>query len=349
MSLVGRSSLRFMSGRAGLWILLVVALLLSACGPVQRPPLATPWRVHFTAAGDFDSNSSTTAVLNTIDDLNSNLTLALGDLSYGEPGEESEWCDYVTSHLGEGYPFEVVAGNHESDGQNGNIEAFASCLPNELPGLVGSYGKQYYVDVPAEDPLVRFIMISPGLTFPDGRYEYRSGSTRYNWTARAIDSARSKSIRWVVVGMHTPCISVGRYGCQAGADLFNLLLAKRVDLILSGHDHSYQRSKQLALKSGCKRLIAGSYDPSCVADSDSRLTRGAGSVAVVVGTGGRHQYSVSRSDSEAGYFSTFTGSNRNLTYGVLDVTLTPTSLHAAFVEGGSRKREDTFSITAESG
>ena len=348
MSLAGSSSLRGMKGRPGLWILLV-ALLLSACDPMQAPPMATPLRVQFTAAGDFGSSSRTREVLNTIEDLDSNLTLALGDLSYGEPGEESEWCRFVTSHLGKSYPFELLAGNHESNGRDGHIDAFAACLPNRLPGLVGSYGKQYYVDVPAEDPLVRFLMISPGLTFPNGTHEYRSGSTRYNWTARAIDSARSKSIRWVVVGMHNPCISVGRYSCQAGADLFNLLLAKRVDLILSGHEHSYQRTKQLALKSGCRRLIAGSYDPSCVADSDSRLTRGAGSVAVIVGTGGTHQYDVSGSDPEAGYFATFNGANRNRTYGVLNVTLTPNSLQAAFVEGGSRNLEDAFSITGESG
>src|SRR4030095_5407562 len=130
------------------------------------------------------------------------LTLALGDLSYGVAGEEQDWCDLVTSHVGGGYPFEVLAGNHESNGENGHINDFASCLPNQLPGVIGTYGKQYYVDVPASNPLVRFILISPSLIFPDGTYNYPAGSARYQWTAQTIDSARAKSIPWVIVGMH---------------------------------------------------------------------------------------------------------------------------------------------------
>ena len=111
--------------------------------------------------------------------------------------------------------------------------------------MVGTYGRQYYVDVPAENPIVRFIMISPDLTYPDGYWGYAAGTQRYKWTAQAIDGARAASIPWVVVGMHKPCITVGLYDCEPGAEMFNLLLSKKVDLILSGHEHNYQRSHQL--------------------------------------------------------------------------------------------------------
>jgi 3',5'-cyclic AMP phosphodiesterase CpdA len=313
--------------------------------PQARATPAGP-QVRFTAAGDFGSTETTDAVLKTIKTLNSDLTLALGDLSYGRTGEEKQWCDYVTERLGEGYPFEVVAGNHESDGRNGNIHAFSSCLPNELPGLVGSYGAQYYVDVPAKEPLVRFVMISPGLRFPDEQWNYRQGSSRYEWTAKAIDSAREKAIPWVVVGMHKPCISVGRYGCDSGSDILNLLVSKRVDLILSGHDHGYQRSKQLRLSSSCKAIVVGSFDKDCVVDKDDKLVGGAGSVSVVAATGGRSQYPVSGSDSEAGYIASFAGGNDNPTFGVLDVTATQNQLRASFVRAAGGTHNDNFSITA---
>src|SRR5829696_1037935 len=303
-------------------------------------------RVRFTAAGDFGSTEETDAVLKTIKSLHSDATFALGDLSYDRTGAEKHWCDYVTSRLGKDYPFELVAGNHESDGRNGNIDAFSSCLPNKLPGLIGSYGTQYYVDVPAEDPLARFVMISPGIHFPDGEWDYRQGSSRYDWTARVIDTARGKSIPWVVVGMHKPCLSVGRYGCQSGSDLFHLLVSKRVDLILGGHDHSYQRSKQLALSRACKAIATGSFDRECVADEDSSLVRGAGSVSVVAATGGLNQYRVSSSDSEAGYFTSFAGGNDNPTYGVLDVTVTKSAMRASFVRAAGGTHTDTFSINA---
>jgi len=311
-----------------------------------RSAKPTEPRVRFTAAGDFGSTEETDAVLNMIKSLHSDVTLALGDLSYGRPGAEKQWCTYVTQRLGEDYPFELLAGNHESDGRNGNIDAFSSCLPNKLPELVGSYGTQYYVDVPAEDPLIRFVMISPGLNFPDGEWDYRKGSSRYEWTARAIDTAREKSIPWVVVGMHKPCLSVGRYGCESGSDLLDLLVSKRVDLILGGHDHSYQRSKQLALGSACKAIATGSFDQDCVADDDSSLVRGAGSVSVVAATGGRHQYQVSGSDSEAGYFTNFAGGNDNPTYGALDVTVTKSALRASFVRAAGGTHTDAFSISA---
>src|SRR3954467_3720883 len=208
----------------------------------------TPEHVHFTAAGDYASSTGTTAgVLNALAADGSDTHLALGDLSYATTGQEEVWGDFVKARLGEKSPFELVSGNHESNGLNGNINDFSACLPNQLPGLVGTYGRQYYVDVPQQNPLVRFVMLSPNLTFPNGTATYSAGSARYNWASDAIDGARTSSIPWVVVGMHKPCISMGIYSCDTGADLTNLLLSKKVDLVLNGHEHMYQRSKQLAL------------------------------------------------------------------------------------------------------
>ena len=142
-------------------MLLIVALLVVLGGGAQAAPQAGT--VHFTAAGDFASTPDTGAVLDTIKASGSDLTLALGDMSYATVGQEQLWCDYVTQHVGAGYPFELISGNHESDGINGNINDFSACLPNQLPGAIGTYGRQWYVDVPAVNPLVRFVMISPGL------------------------------------------------------------------------------------------------------------------------------------------------------------------------------------------
>src|SRR4051795_1014944 len=133
----------------------------------------TPEHVHFTAAGDYASSTGTTAgVLNALAADGSDTHLALGDLSYATTGQEDLWCDFVKARLGEKFPFELVSGNHESNGLNGNINDFSACLPNQLPGLVGTYGRQWYVDYPKSDPTVRFVMISPGLAFPEGDTDY---------------------------------------------------------------------------------------------------------------------------------------------------------------------------------
>jgi len=241
----------FIAGAAGASLVLAAF----AATAVQPRMAATPGTVHFTAAGDIAALTESAAVLSQIDSLDPDLHLALGDLSYGATGAEQSWCDFVTARVGAGFPFELISGNHESNGLNGNINDFSACLPNQLPGLIGTYGRQYYVDVPQGAPLVRFIAISPNLVFPDSTWSYGAGTPRYQWTAAAIDGARSANIPWVVVGMHKPCISLGQYACDVGPDITNLLLQKRVDLVLNGHEHLYQRSKQLAIRQGCAALL----------------------------------------------------------------------------------------------
>lgn len=316
---------------------------------VQPRTAATAGTVHFTASGDIAARAQSAAVLSQIGSLNSDLHLALGDLSYGATGAEQTWCDFVTTRVGAGFPFELIAGNHESNGLNGNINDFSACLPNQLPGLVGTYGRQFYVDVPQGTPLVRFIAISPNLTFPDSTWSYAAGGPRYQWTAAAIDGARSANIPWVVVGMHKPCISIGQYGCDVGADVINLMLQKRVDLVLNGHEHLYQRSKQLATRSGCAALVAGTYNAACVADADDALMKGAGTVITTVGTGGVELRDVSMSDPEAGYFVTASGLNMNPTWGNLDVSATANQLTASFVPATGGNFTDAFTITVPQG
>jgi hypothetical protein len=241
--------------RFGLRMVLVAVLVLVLGTQSTAAPL--PDRVEFTAVGDFSANANAAAVLDTIKGSGSDLTMALGDLSYGTTGQEQAWCDFVTNGVGVGYPFELVAGNHESNGLNGNINDFSACLPNQLPGVVGTYGRQYYVDVPQSAPLVRFIQISPSLGFPDGTYNYPAGSSRYNWTAAAIDGARSAGVPWVVLSMHKPCLTIGVYACDVGADLLGLLVSKKVDLVLSGHEHGYQRTHQLRTGPNCSAIVPG--------------------------------------------------------------------------------------------
>src|SRR3954468_3243935 len=291
-----------------------------------------PAVVHFTAVGDYGSSADTSAPLDRVALAEPDLNLALGDMSYAGPGSETAWCDYVTSHVGAGFPFELISGDNDSDGQDGAINNFSACLPNQLPGLVGTYGRQWYVDVPQVNPLVRFVIVAPGIPFTAGNTSYAAGTAPYNWTSAAIDGARNLSIPWVVVGMHVPCWSQGEYNCSVDPDLRALLLNKHVDLVLSGHEHLYQRSKQLAQgRTGCATIPVGSYDADCVVDSDSDLVAGAGTVWETVGTGGQALRPVTTSDTESPYFAASGGSNLGGSHGFLDVTVTADDLSAQFV------------------
>ena len=141
---------------------------------LYRSAAAAPSFV-FNAVGDFGGYTDTTAGLNLIPSSGAAFTLALGDLSYGSFTPESAWCDYIKSKVGNTYPFELISGNHESNGQDGLIDNFAACLPDRIGNITGTYAKEYYFDYPASAPLARFILISPALTFTNGGYCDYSG------------------------------------------------------------------------------------------------------------------------------------------------------------------------------
>src|SRR6476661_2935050 len=125
-----------MSWRTGAAAALAAALLLAGCvtpgpdpGPAtsstgtssassssssaQGPTVSsTPGSVHLTAAGDYGSDPVRAAgVLTALGRAGQDAHLALGDLSYGEAGQERAWCDLVTSKVGRSLPFELVSGN----------------------------------------------------------------------------------------------------------------------------------------------------------------------------------------------------------------------------------------------
>ena len=187
-------------------------------------------------------------------------------------------------------------------------------------------------------------MISPGLTFPDGMWSYDVGTPRYAWTAAAIDGARTAKIPWVVVGMHIPCLSMTARTCGSGPDLMNLLVSKKVDLVLMGHNHLYERTKQLAQSTSCQRIAPGTSSQSCIADSDSSLVQGRGTVFATVGTGGTGLQSLNTADAERAYFATWAGVGANATWGFLDVRADSSRLDASFTRTAGGTFTDSFTI-----
>lgn len=309
-----------------------------ASSPVQEAAAGSS--VHFTAAGDFGSSATASGVLAGMGAAAPDFDLALGDLSYGPDGGEQAWCDLVHSQVGT-TPFELISGNHESDGLNGQIENFAACLPNKLPGLVGTYGREWYVDVPAADPVMRIIMISPNLTFPgQSTWQYTVGSSHYTWTANAIDGAHASGIPWVVVGMHEPCLAMTAANCSSGPDLNNLMVSKKVDLVLSGHVHMYARTKQLANSTACPKIVPNTSSAACIRDSDGNMTQG-GTVFATVGTGGEDEQTPNPSDPEAPYFASYSASKA---WGFLNVTADAGTLSASFDRTSGAALSDSFTI-----
>ena len=290
---------------------------------VQRASGASTFT--FTAAGDHGWNSNTDASLTKLRAINPAFHIALGDLGY--TSDAQGWCSYMKDAQSGFSNLILITGNHDTDesgpgsldGSNGYI---ASCPFTVGVAVSGTYGKEYYFDYPAPNPSIRFVLIAAGIKGSEANYDYSAGTAHYDFVANAIDDARASGIPWVAAAMHKGCIYAGDKGsCSFPVDLFNLLLSRKVDLILQAHAHYYERSKQL----GCADV--GTFTPSCVVTEGPAYTKGAGSVIVIDGTFGDGNRSVDQSDSEAPYFAALMDSD----YGFTKYTVTAERIDAEFI------------------
>jgi chitodextrinase len=320
---------------ARLTVAAIAAAVLVAGHPAREPAdAAVEVAFTFTAAGDHGTGSQPDASMYTVATSGSSFYLALGDLSYDSTdGGEQRWCGSFKSRFAD---VEVLAGNHDTgESTGGSIDEYVLHCPFTLGQFVGDYGKQYFFDYPQAAPLARFIMIAPGVR-GSLNIDYSATGPGYAFTRDAIDSARAAGIKWIVVGMHKNCISVGDKACEIGTALMNLLIEKRVDLVLQSHDHNYQRSHALSC------VTVGSVNPDCIADdgSDGLYAKGAGPVVLINGEFGRPLYPVNPSDSEAGYFA----KSDATTFGITRYHVTETSITADYIGSGGGTNADSFTI-----
>ncbi|HEX4976237.1 MAG TPA: metallophosphoesterase [Nocardioides sp.] len=323
--------------------ILSILLLVSGCAGDRVAPgveaspqvagtaTATDGSFTFAAAGDLGARTATARSLALLDGSPAALFVALGDLSYDDVVPESAWCDYVRAGLpsrDDTFPFALLAGNHEADGgPDGRLRSFAECLPDRLASS-GTYGAQYAFTYPADRPLARFVLVSPGLTVDGHRYDYSAGTPDRAWLAGQMRRAREAG-QWLVVGMHLPCLSTGadHPGCESGRAVHNLVLRGGADLLLVGHNHVYERSKQIALSRTCPKVRAR-FDADCVVDSgrDGAYRRDRGTVQVTAGRFGARYSRLSDGDPDRRWFVR----RGDRTTGFLEVQVTPQRLVARY-------------------
>jgi hypothetical protein len=307
----------------------------------QDEYIAPPASLRVAVSGDFGMNVNTASTITGLAAINPDLVIALGDLGYSEAGSEAAWCSFVRERIAPEVPFELVVGNHD-DGTQGNqdFSRYADCLPSKVEGLIGEYGTQNYFDYKG---LARFINISPDIR--QFGHNYAKGDRDYKWLINAIDGARSSSIPWIIVSMHKNCITIGEKSCEIGQDLQDLLVEKKVDLVLQGHEHGYMRTKQLALSDSCQQVTINSFSKGCVISEGDVVEKAAGTVIAIVGTGGKELRDVYVDDAEFGYFEAWNGQNTGNSYGFLDVTINEKTLLATFVKSsGGGDFSDSFII-----
>lgn len=329
--------------------LLTLALAVAGCGSGTEGEdtgsgRSAPPSFTFAAAGDLGANRRTARSLAALDRSPAEFFLALGDLDYDETSSDAAWCDYVRDRLptkGEAFPFQLLAGNHEADtGRDGRVRRHAACLEDRL-GVDGRYPTQYAFSYPAQEPVARFVMLSPGLTVDGHAYDYRRGTADRAWLEGQLREARAAG-QWLVVGMHLMCLSAGEDhpGCDSGRAVHQLVLREGADLLLVGHNHLYERGRQLVLSDACPS-VRPRFGSACVADGgrDGAYDRGAGTVQVTAGRFGGRRSAVDPDDPDRRWFVR----SRADTTGFLEVEVAADRIAARYVPTSGDVR-DSFVI-----
>ncbi|PIR20222.1 MAG: hypothetical protein COV45_07750 [Deltaproteobacteria bacterium CG11_big_fil_rev_8_21_14_0_20_47_16] len=188
--------------------------------------------------------------------------VALGDNFY-ENGVKSvhdpKWKNYYKDiYAALNLPFYAVIGNHD---ERNNVDAqidYSKIDPSwHMPGRF--YSARFPNDTAT--PTIEIFVINNG--------DHQLESAEQKWLSQALAKSRA---RWKILAMHIPIISNGPHGDDSADINDNLIpvICGKVDVVLAGHDHAFAH-------------LRGPWK-NCAIDQ------------LVVGTGGKHLYSVNEKD-----------------------------------------------------
>jgi hypothetical protein len=231
-------------------------------------PVTSDSTFTVVATGDgAGGESSETAVTDLIAAMNPNLTLYTGDVyEQGTPTEFDNW--YGLNQPGNTYYGRFrditlpVVGNHEYQG-------------NTAPGYF-----DYWDNIPHYYSVNRHGWHLIALDTNSAYNQTAPGTAQYDWLAADL-AANTQPC--TLAFYHEPLVNVGDEGSSAYVEPFWQLFARYgVDLVINGHDHSYQRYQPLdgngnPNPAGVTEIIngAGGHALGTLPGSDARLVASA--------------------------------------------------------------------------
>ncbi|XXF74958.1 discoidin domain-containing protein [Myxococcaceae bacterium GXIMD 01537] len=273
-------------------------------------------RVHFTALGDFGTGGTQQA--NVIKELlkperRGELLITLGDNAY-ESGTDAEFQDRMFKPMAallREVPLFTSPGNHEYVTNQGQPYLDNVYMPTNNPA-----GSERYYSF--DWGPVHFVSIDSNCAIGLASADRCTLAAQKSWVSADLAATRQP---WKVVFFHHPPWSSGEHGSQLQmrrqfAPLFEQY---NVDLVLTGHDHEYERSKPMK--------------GDAVAPSGTR-----GIPYLVVGSGGATLRSWPSSQPA------WTAYRDNKNYGHLDVVVDGGTLTAKFLSPGGIVR-DSLTLT----
>ena len=154
---------------------------------------------------------------------------------------ESYWTNMLDYNFGalSVMPVMAISGNHEVSYRNGTSETYKH-FNYMLPEQTVRNGLYYSFAYGG----VKFVMINTNELNNYGALK----DSQYNWI---IEELKNNTEKWLVVGMHNPMYSVGKWGSDESRNLISQKLTEQlgdtfakygVDLVLQGHDHMISKT-----------------------------------------------------------------------------------------------------------
>lgn len=284
---------------------------------VQMSPIGSDQRATVVATGDIVCDMDRRALRGVgpsgpecgeiftsllVDHLSPDAVLALGDLQYENADIGSfrdNWSWTWGRHDARTYP---VRGNHEylDAGAAGYVGWFGAMSPSYWWADMGGW-RLLAIDSWCQGQLFAGCSAS---------------SPQTRWLAAQLARARAEG-RCAAVMMHHPIISSGRHGTDSVRPLWQTIVAGGADLVLTAHDHLYERFEPLG--------------------SDARPSPD-GVPLFISGLGGAPAHGFT--DIEPG-----SAARVNDVHGVLSMTFTPTNVEWSFVSAKDGSVLDSGSTT----
>lgn len=275
------------------------------------------------AAGDYGCNPVTEKTVNKMKEKNPDLFLSLGDLS--EDKDPTCFFD-LFSNVNKDGKLKVTLGEHDID--NIDNQDSSSRFSQFITHL--DLGKPFYS---FDYRNAHFLAMSTG---KDDLVPFGIGSAQYNFTVNDLATAsNNKAIKWIIVYGYRPFYSSPTVhpASETIKDIYHPLFQKYgVDLVITTHNHNYQRTYPL-------KLTGNDGSELTITDkNNSTYINPGGPIFITVGTAGEELH-----DLVAQYPFVATPFKRN---GFLDVHISNngTRLTGIFFDSLSETDGDYFTI-----
>ena len=242
---------------------------------------------------------------NLINSMNPSRLFAMGDLQYNSGSLTDFNGSYANSWGVSALKSKTnpVVGNHEygTSGAAGYFSYFGDAATPRQPGCRKDCDAYYSFNVPVGTSSWHIAVINGECARIGGGVGCAVGSPQYNWLKADLEA--NAATKCTAVLTHKPRWSSSSFYTAEIQPLVDLMGANKVDLLLAGHAHSYER-----------------FAPQTASGSASST----GIRQITVGTGGR--------DSQ-GFGTVLPNSvvRKNKIFGVLKLTLSPTSYSWSYI------------------